>query len=550
MIHPVSESNAKPLAIMSRWSVPSSEGKRAQIEPGELLRIALRNEEKGDRLDVEIVANLLEKSNEAIVWGANKVCGLHPEIGNACSQGKQLAMKGARIVEEHMPDVVKVTAGKLSQMRKEAIQISALHDQQKLGIPEDETLKFHDNLATIGLGALNFVGGTAVGRAIAPIVKSGIAATQLVMPRIPNAHIKKIVKPTPKTPIHLQESLADRLLRSGEESLLQRIPSVHFSEQTFKELAQKANPRIATEHITFYKKGKNFVVRVGKGEHSIVIKAADTYEAFFEAFGSQFFNTLKLKNLRFTPPINVIKDKGRVILVKPYASGKTIESWIHRYIQKKIPLEEVTEAIGQLGKAYDELQRVSIRYGILPSKHQKRFVFHPDFLLEILNDANSALREFRQPRIALTATQISAFSGQWQQSEVLAGFGLGDVGLTNFVYSKTNKNLVYVDGQSLANGINHIGHPLGIIEQDISVLVSDILDVSISNGMSAEQAHCLLDHFLNQLHKPMHPLPLLAGKIDAVERILQGIPLGKSPDLKEVEKFVERINEYIQIMQW
>jgi hypothetical protein len=68
--------------------------------------------------------------------------------------------------------------------------------------------------------------------------------------------------------------------------------------------------------------------------------------------------------------------------------------------------------------------------------------------------------------------------------------------------------------------------------------------------MSAEQAHCLLDHFLNQLHKPMHPLPLLAGKIDAVERILQGIPLGKSPDLKEVEKFVERINEYIQIMQW
>lgn len=351
--------------------------------------------------------------------------------------------------------------------------------------------------------------------------------------------------------VELRQNLSYRILKFDANYLrnIPCIPGSAISSNILKELAQKVNPAVAVDHIVFYKAIDPVVARIGLGMHSVVIKAVQQHEGLCEAFGSRIFSQLNCRELFFSPPFALFQDlRSRIILVKPYAHGETVAA----LISQSLPI--ASRAMEQLGKAYSELHTISSRHPnrILLSEFNKKIYFGHDCVIEARHEANKALQGFNQPLIVLDDRTISTFINQWEQMEVYSGFRLGDVGLSNFVYSNKERKLTYVDGQFLANGVNHLGQPIGMLEKDISILVSDIFSVSISNGRSFYDANALVEKFLHHLHQTVHPLPILVGKMESVKSILEGIEIGVSKNgcMQEVERLVAQINRDIELMHY
>jgi hypothetical protein len=132
-----------------------------------VLRTFMANQVRNDMRNAEMLAGASRAVGEGIEFAVRGVCGAHPEVHAVCRKGKKLVQEGV----EAVPKTVIKFFGDMAEKYEEGSQISASAHERLLGIPREETLRYHDNVATIFGETVACVATAGVGKVVAMPIK-------------------------------------------------------------------------------------------------------------------------------------------------------------------------------------------------------------------------------------------------------------------------------------------------------------------------------------------------------------------------------------------
>ncbi len=344
----------------------------------------------------------------------------------------------------------------------------------------------------------------------------------------------------------------NHLVRHGSESVWRNV--LHESTGS-----SPINPS-----LTYYKQGEfrnRFVLKITEGNHSFVIKDFDKASPIVgELLGLDFVKSLQLKHFRVADVLSIgqyrLGNADRYFIAKSYLPGESIAKMMkdagnHVLDSKErvVLLEHVARASYHAGKAIGELHSKGITdlTRALPQKlegHLKANV--TDRILGI----RSNLAALGLPDLEHSA-HLTLLINKIKKSSHLLTYGLEDASPGQFVWSKKNSSLNFIDFETVPYSFSASKMPSSFLMQDYYTFLSQINTAKILNKLSdVEAAHLktafkrgYFSEYKSQVSKPARQWLKLESDLLMLD-VLTNYYMLKAPniDLVTLKKLVYKLN--------